>query len=100
MNVPTVTEKDLNVLFGLDGLSAEEKADFLEDVGMTLVESAVLRFMVEAEEDEAKRFGELIEKENPDEDHFKSVLEAFPRFSEILEEETNAFREEALAVLA
>ena len=100
MNDATATEKDLAVLFGLDGLSEEEKADFLEEIGMTIVESAALRFILEADAEEAKRFEALIEREDAGFDQFKTALETFPRFGEILDEETAAFREEAFAILS
>ncbi|MEX0917707.1 MAG: hypothetical protein WDZ93_00970 [Candidatus Paceibacterota bacterium] len=100
MTKSTINEQDLSTLFGLDELSDEEKAELLNDIGMTIIESATLRFLAESDEPDGERFESLLSSIEGNEDGFQKVLEEFPRFAEFLNEEAAAFKREALSVLS
>ena len=102
MNSPTthnIIEDDIRELFGFEELTDEEKAEFLDTLGSTIIESATLRFIVESEDTQAKEFTEMIETQSESEDFLRALITSFPRFGEILEEEVSSFKAEAIAVL-
>jgi len=92
-------ERDLSELFGLGEMRDEEKVSFLDDIGSMIMESATLRFMVEADEQVVSQFEQQLEALAEKEDAFEILLKTFPRYAEILEEEIVAFKTEAAAVL-
>ncbi|MEX0931081.1 MAG: hypothetical protein WDZ68_02175 [Candidatus Paceibacterota bacterium] len=92
-------EKNISSLFGFEELSEEQKAELLNDVGMTIIESTSLRFVTEIDEAETARFEEILTKNAETDEMLKTIIETFPRFAEILEEEITAFKTEAAAVL-
>ena len=94
-----ILEENLNELFGFEAMSEEEKSALLDDVGSTVLESALLRFSVEHSGNPMDKLEELIEKNEDSEDVFEHVLEKVPEFEKILKEEIIAFKEEAKAVL-
>ena len=94
-----VTENNLEELFHFSDMSEDEKAVFLADVGGLIMESAVLRFLSESDESTAEHFSHMVDA-YADKDNMAEILgEAFPAFLLILEEEAEAFREEAKKVL-
>ena len=95
-----LSEQNLTTLFGLDELSEEERGDLVEDIGMCIVESATLRLFAEVSEEESVRFESVLAETGNGEADFDSILTEFPRFAELLTEETEAFKQEALAVLS
>lgn len=94
-----ILEKDLSELFGLEDMSNEEKAEFLDDIGSMIMESATLRFMVEAEEDVVVQFEKKLEELADRDDAFETLLNSFPKYAAVLEEEIAAFKTEAAEVL-
>ncbi len=95
-----LNDSNLATLFGLDELTEIERAELLDDIGMTIIESAMLRHLTELDEVESEHFEEMLAESSADEDSFQKILEEFPRFAELLDEEAKAFRQEAQAVLA
>lgn len=94
-----VSDNNLEELFHLSEMSDEEKMIFLADVGGLIMESAVLRFLSESDESTAEHFSHMVDV-YADKDNVHEVLaEAFPAFRQVLEEEAEAFREEAVKVL-
>lgn len=94
-----VSEKKLEELFHLSDMSEDEKLIFLSDIGGLILESSVLRFLTESDEDTADHFSHMVDA-YADKDGLHTILaETFPMFKVILEEETEAFREEAIRVL-
>lgn len=94
-----ILEQDISTLFGLGSLSEDEKTELLDNIGSIIMESASLRFMVESDEKTVSQFEEIIEANAENENMINVLLETFPRFGEILEEEVVAFKEQALEVL-
>ena len=71
----------------------------MADVGGLIMESAVLRFLSESDESTGEHFSHMVDV-YADKDNLHEVLaEAFPAFRLVLEEESEAFREEAVKVL-
>lgn len=94
-----VLEQNLGELFGFEEMSEEEKAALLDDVGTTILESAILRFAVEGDTKDVETLEQIAAEHAESEDMFKRVLEALPQLETILEEEILAFKQEAMAVL-
>jgi hypothetical protein len=99
MNAPTITDQDLSTLFGLDDLSPEEKVELLEEIGSVLFQSTTVRFIAEMDEHDVPAF-EAFLATDADEHTLKRLIETYPRFGEILDEEVAAFRSDASAVLS
>lgn len=95
----TILEKDMSELFAFNELSQEERAELLDGIGATIMESAVLRFITEREEDEVARFETFLEEYAENTEMLTKLGESFPQFVDILEEEVRAFKEEAVAIL-
>lgn len=95
-----ILEQNIGELFGFEEMNEEEKAALLDDIGSTILESAILRFSVEGDAKEVAQLEDIVEKHGDDEDVFAKVLESIPTFETILTEEISAFKEEATNVLA
>lgn len=94
-----IKDNNLEELFHFSEMSDDEKAIFLADVGGLIMESAVLRFLSESDESTGEHFSHMVDA-YADKDNLHEVLaEAFPAFRAVLEEESEAFREEAVKVL-
>lgn len=86
-------------LFHLSEMSEEEKLVFLADLGSLIMESAVLRFLTESDEETAEHFSHIVDA-YADKDDLPNILsQSFPAFAAILDEETESFREDAKKVL-
>lgn len=94
-----ILERDITKLFGFDELSDDEKRTLLDDLGSTLIESATLRFVVESEEEQVEAFENTIDQHKDADDMLVKIIEAFPRFGELLQEEVASFKKEAVEVL-
>ena len=91
--------KDLSAIFGLDELSEEEREDFLADIGTTLMESAVLSFMVSLDEAGQAAFETFLGTAGEGEELMAALADRYPEFMTILEAEIVRFRAEAQALL-
>lgn len=94
-----ILAENISELFGFGEMTDAEKSDLLESVGASILESAVLRFVVDATDAEAKAFEAHIDAHTDDEDMLVDLIEKFPAFGLLLEEETAAFKREAKKVL-
>lgn len=94
-----VSEKNLEELFHLADMSEDEKIIFLSDIGGLILESSVLRFLTESDEDTADHFSHMVDAYADKDDLHTILSDTFPMFKVILEEEAEAFREEAIRVL-
>lgn len=95
-----ILEKNIGELFGFEEMSDDEKAEFLETVGATLMESAALRFVTESEEKVVADFEAFIQEAGDRDTFIEELIQKFPTFAAILDEEIVAFKNEATAVLA
>ena len=96
----TEIQKNIADLFHFSEMSEDEKMVFLADLGGLILESSVLRFITESDESTGEYFSHMLEA-YADKDGLHLILsDAFPMFKVILEEETEAFRTDALKVLS
>ena len=95
----TSIQNNLADLFHFSEMSDEEKAVFLADLGSLIMESSIIRFFSENDESIGEHFARMLEAYADKDDLHILLAEAFPMFKVILEEETEAFREDALKVL-
>lgn len=95
----TEIQNNIEDLFHFSEMSDDEKIVFLADIGGLILESAVLRFLSESDEDTAEHFSHMVDAYADKDDLHVILSEAFPMFRAILEEETEAFREDAMKVL-
>lgn len=96
----TEIQNNLADLFHLSEMSDDEKAVFLADLGGLILESSVIRFVAESDESTSEHFARMLEAYADKDDLHVLLADAFPMFKVILEEETEAFREDALKVLS
>lgn len=94
-----VSDKNLEELFDLSGMPADEQAVLLSDIGSLILESSVLRFLSESDEDTAEHFSHMVDAYADKDDLHVILAQAFPAFAVILDEEAEAFREDAARVL-
>ena len=95
----TEIQNNLMDLFHFSEMSDEEKAVFLADLGSLIMESSVIRFLSESDESTGEHFARMLEAYADKDDLHILLSDAFPMFKVILEEETEAFRADALKVL-
>ncbi len=96
----TEIQKNLADLFHFSEMTEDEKKIFLADLGGLILESSVLRFMTESDESTGEHFARMLEAYADKDDLHVILTNTFPMFNAILEEETEAFREDALKVLS
>lgn len=95
----TEIQKNLEDLFHFSEMSDDEKTIFLADLGNLILESSVIRFLAESDESTGEHFARMLEAYADKDDLHVLLADAFPMFRVILDEETEAFREDALKVL-
>lgn len=93
-------EKSLEELFHFSDMSEDEKLILLSDIGNLIIESAILRFLAESDESMGEHFARMLEAYADKENLHILLSETFPAFGLILEEEAEAFREDARKVLS
>jgi len=96
----TEIQKNLEDLFHIKDMPDDEKVIFLADLGNLILESAVLRFITESDESAGEHFSLMLEAYADKDDLHIILSDAFPLFKVILEEETEAFRKDALRILS
>lgn len=95
----TVLQKDITKELGLDGLTDEEKVVFLNNIGDTVLEAALLRLVASLTADQQQALEQFLETEPEPEVLLQHLLEHHKDFESMLEAEIVAFKEEALTVL-
>jgi hypothetical protein len=88
-------QNNIEYILGLPDMSTEEQEQFMEAVGVLVIESAVLKFIVSIMPGEREAFELWLEAHRQDNDLLERSLETYPLFAEILTEEINAFQSEA-----
>lgn len=99
MQENNTTQSKLFSLFSRDGVSEDETAALIEEVGAVILESAVMRFVVNAEPEEMEAFENIISNEPDVDAALPRLLEHIPRFADILTEEVAAFNMQADALV-
>lgn len=95
----TEIQNRIEDLFHFSEMSDDEKMIFLSDVGNLILESAVTRFFAESDDSTRDHFTKVLEAYADKDDLHLILADGFPLFKAILEEETEAFREDAERVL-
>ncbi len=82
--------------FGFSEMNDEEQVELLDSIGSSIFESALVRYLADAKEDEASAFQEYLDEHKENVDAFEQVATTFPRFATLVFEEAQAFRAEAM----
>ena len=98
-NQNSILGKDITKVLGLDELSDEEKLIFLNEIGDTILQSALLRLVTDLSTDQQAALDQFLETEPEAEALLKHLFEHHKNFEQILTEEIASFKEEAVAVL-
>jgi hypothetical protein len=93
------TQSSLYNLLELGELSEAEQAQFMDEIGSLVMESAALRFLADLDDSEQKRFTDFIEKRENTADVLTDLLQEFPAFAEVIQEEMTTLEEDMKAML-
>ena len=91
-------QQNIASILGIDKLPEDEQAVFLMDIGDLIVESALLRLVVDLDENQEAALNQYLETEPQPEVLMEYLLSHHKNFSQILEEEIIAFKEEAIQI--
>lgn len=94
-----ILDKDISGLLNLDKYPEAERNKVLEDIGQVVLDATLLRVMNEMPKDKQLAFEHYLETNPEPEALFYHIVNHHQRFSEILDEEIAAFKEETVAVL-
>ena len=96
-------QKEMNSLLatalGIEEMSPEQRDAFLEKTGSIIIDAAVGRLLLSMTEEEIAQLETSLGADVAPEDMFTYLLETYPNFEKIINEETIAFREEAEKVV-
>lgn len=95
ITIRNTVQEDIGHILGLPDMSEEEQQQFMEAVGVLVIESAVTKFAVSILPGERAAFELWLEAHRQDNELLERAIDAYPLFAEILTEEINAFQEEA-----
>lgn len=79
----------------LSVMEDDEAGAILQEAGMLIIESAVTRFVVEADDEEVSALQTILESEPDALTALPKLIEFVPRFGDILNEEVAAFKMQA-----
>jgi hypothetical protein len=91
-------EKDISTTVGLGVLSEAEQETYIEQIGETILDAALLRLVVGLSDEQATALNYYLETEPPLEVLLQHLSEHYPDFEAILIEEIVAFKEETVAL--
>lgn len=94
-----ILQKNLVQTFGLDGLTDEEKATFLDELGTVVLETALVRFMTELSDEQVEAFDYYLETEPTPDALMEHLLKEYESFEPILKAAITEVKEDAVAVL-
>ena len=92
-------QKNISEIVGLDGMTPEEQAVFLSDVGNIIIESSVMRLLSEMNDEQVNALNHFIETDPEPDVLMDHLIKHHKSFQNILDEETVAFKEECITVL-
>ena len=74
---------------------SDEELDFATEAGKIILESAITRFVLEAEDEEVQALETILGAHEAAPDALPRLIEQIPRFADILEAEIAGFKNEA-----
>ena len=78
---------------------SEEELNFAEEAGMVILESAITRFVLEADDEEVQALETILSAHTAAPDALPKLIETIPRFADILDEEMKGFKAQADEIL-
>ncbi len=93
--IHSTIQNDIEYILGLPDMSVEEREQFVEAVGVLIIESAVLKFIVSILPGERAAFELWLDAHRQDNELLEQAIEAYPLFAEVLTDEINSFQSEA-----
>ncbi len=78
---------------------SDEELDFAQEAGMLMLESAITRFVLEADDDEVQALETVLSAHDIATDALPRLIENIPRFADILSEEMSGFKAQADEIL-
>lgn len=100
MDITTILATDLETVLGLDALAADEREQFLDSIGEVVTESAILRYLSNADASDQSTFSTWVQAHVNDEHMLGRLCESYPLFENYLVEEIALFKNDALRVLS
>lgn len=76
----------------LEEMEEGEASALIEEAGKLIVESAITRFIIEADEEEVRALESILANEQDVAAAMPKIIELVPRFGDVLNEEVAAFR--------
>lgn len=74
---------------------SDEELDFAQEAGMVILESAITRFVLEADDEEVQALETILSAHDIATDALPKLIENIPRFADILNEEIAGFKAQA-----
>src|SRR3989338_10725177 len=71
---------------------SDEELDFAQEAGMVILESAITRFVLEADDEEVQALETILSAHAAAPDALPKLIETIPRFADILDEEMKGFK--------
>jgi len=93
-----IMQDDISEIIGLQTLPEEEKVVMLRDIGELVLEAALMRLTASLSDEQVVALDQYSDTVTDTETLLKHIFEHYPSFEIILQEEVQAFKEEALAV--
>ncbi|MEZ4104515.1 MAG: hypothetical protein R3B60_04515 [Candidatus Paceibacterota bacterium] len=94
INSSDENEKELEENEGVQVELTEEEAEFAGEIGDTIFESALIRYMAGESPETVEEFETFINLNAKAEDLLEKLYEKYPEFGKILDEEALAMKEE------
>ncbi len=98
MDISATIANDLYAVLELDTFPAPERTQFLHSISELVFESALLRYLNTLPEDEQSMLGTWIQAHESDPDVINRLTKSHSVFADILLEEIEAFKTDALRV--
>jgi hypothetical protein len=100
MSHSTTTPTTLNIpgsvgeRSGFNDLTLEEQIEMLDELGSLALEGALLRFLIQSDEVEQKKFEAYVKEHIAEDDFLESLYKEYPSFEEVLRQEVVALHTE------
>jgi hypothetical protein len=99
MSDNNILHQNLTKVFGIDGLSLEEQAAFLSEIGDAVFQSSLVRLVSTLSEEQQVALEQYLDSEPEPEVLLAHLLEHYKTFEDIIAEVVASFKEDALKVL-